>query len=236
MKLGIMQPYFFPYLGYFDLINYTDFWIVFDNVQYIRHGWINRNRVLKPGGDWQYITVPLKKHSRTTSIKDIEISQDQDWKNRIYGQLQHYKKKAPFYDETCRLLEVCFSTEENIISRLNIVIIETVCDYLGITFRYDCISTMNIELESVEKPGDWALFISEKLNASEYVNPPGGKDIFDSDTFKERGINLNIRQLPVMEYTCRGVDYIPNLSIIDILMWNSPSRVKEHLEKYLCLD
>ena len=81
MKLGIMQPYFFPYLGYFDLINYSNRWIIFDTVQYIRHGWINRNRILKPGEDWQYISVPLVKHQREILIKDVEISANQDWKN-----------------------------------------------------------------------------------------------------------------------------------------------------------
>ena len=74
MKLGIMQPYFFPYLGYFDLIHSVDKWVVFDTPQYIRHGWVNRNRILHPESDWQYIIVPLKKHPRNTPIKEIEIA------------------------------------------------------------------------------------------------------------------------------------------------------------------
>ena len=74
VRLGIMQPYFFPYLGYFDLINRTDRWIVFDTAQYIRHGWVNRNRILHSDSEWQYILVPLKKHSRKAAIKDIAVT------------------------------------------------------------------------------------------------------------------------------------------------------------------
>ena len=120
--LGIMQPYFFPYLGYFDLINYTDRWIVFDTVQYIRHGWVNRNRILHPKEGWQHIVVPLKKHSRDTTIKDIEISKEPKWRKRILGQSQHYKKKAPYFYETYQLIEECLTIEECSISRLNVAI------------------------------------------------------------------------------------------------------------------
>ena len=97
MKLGIMQPYFFPYIGYFSLIKHTDDFILLDTVQFIRHGWIERNRILKPSDGWQYIMVPLKKHSRETLIKNIEINNEQQWKEKILAQLQHYKKQAPYF-------------------------------------------------------------------------------------------------------------------------------------------
>src|SRR5665648_86327 len=93
MKVGIMQPYFFPYLGYFSLIKNTEQFILFDPVQFIKHGWIERNRILKPQGDWQYISVPLVKHSRDTIIKDIQISNTNDWKQTIFAQLVHYKNE-----------------------------------------------------------------------------------------------------------------------------------------------
>ena len=105
MKLGVMQPYFFPYLGYFDLINISDQWIVFDTVQYMRQGWINRNRILHPKEGWQYIIVPRKKHRRQTAIKDVEVSADPEWRRRILAQIQHYQKGAPCYEETYQLVE-----------------------------------------------------------------------------------------------------------------------------------
>ena len=86
-KIGIMQPYFFPYLGYISLIKHTDEFMLFDPVQFIRHGWIERNRILKPGEGWQYIQVPLQKHSLTTDIKDIKIDNTQNWRVKLLSQL-----------------------------------------------------------------------------------------------------------------------------------------------------
>jgi hypothetical protein len=93
MKIAIMQPYFFPYIGYWQLIHAVDRFVLFDDAQYIRHGWVNRNRILKPGGGWQYILVPLKKHALTESIKNVQVNPDGKWHELIVRQLAHYKKK-----------------------------------------------------------------------------------------------------------------------------------------------
>ena len=196
MKLGIMQPYFFPYLGYFDLINYTDTWIIFDTVQYIRHGWINRNRILHPKEGWQYIVVPLKKHSLDTGIKEVRISNHQDWAGRVLGQLQHYKKRAPYYRKTIALVEECTLQSDESLSRLNTMILEKVCRYLGINFEYRYFSEMDLEIEPVQEAGDWALRISEALGAEEYINPPGGVEIFDEEKFRDSNIKLTIQRFP----------------------------------------
>ena len=105
MKLGIMQPKFFPWLGYFDLVNMVDEWIVFDTPQYERHRWMNRNRVLHPNTGWQYITVPLRKHPRDIPTNQVEIAMETDWRGLILRQLQHYKKKAPYYKQVVGFLE-----------------------------------------------------------------------------------------------------------------------------------
>ena len=232
MKLGIMQPYFFPYLGYFDLINCVDKWIVFDTAQYIRHGWVNRNRVLHPKQDWLYIIVPLEKHPRDTAIKDIRINHERNWKQRIIAQMQHYKKKAQYFDETMALFKDCLAPEQDSISQLNALILDKICTHLEIDFNYSFFSEMDIALGPIEGPGDWALRISEALGAEEYVNPPGGVDIFDVKKFERSGIKLNIRHLPPLEYSCRGYEFIPNLSIIDVLMWNKPEAIKSYLDEH----
>jgi len=226
-----MQPYFFPYLGYFSLINYSDRWIVFDTVQYIRHGWINRNRVLHPTKGWQYIVVPIKGHHRDAEIKDIEIANEQEWKRRIIGQLRHYRKQAPYFHETMTLVEDCLQYEGNSISRLNVFILDKVCEYLGIPFDYAILSEMNLELPPILKPGDWALRISEALGADEYVNPPGGVELFDKRRFDKSNITLTILGLPAIEYTCKRCDYIINLSVIDVLMWVKPEIIKSYLDE-----
>jgi len=232
MKLGIMQPYFFPYLGYFDLINCSDKWIVFDSVQHIRHGWVNRNRILHPKTGWQYITVPLRKYKRNTIIKDIEISGDIKWRQRILGQVQHYKKRAPYFSETYKFLEQCFAARERSISRLNVSILDKVCSYVGIPFDYEYFSEMQLELGPVEAPDEWALRISEAIEAEEYVNPSGGSALFNSSKFEALGIKLTIRNIPPLEYSCRGYKFIPWLSIIDVLMWNPPNKVKYYLDAH----
>jgi hypothetical protein len=229
MKLGIMQPYFFPYLGYFDLINVTDFWIVFDSVQYIRHGWINRNRVLHPVEGWSYIVVPVKS-SRETTIREVIIAEDRKWKKRILGQLHHYKKKAPYYRTTFSLVEECLDIDTSSISQLNVSILSKVCAYIGIKFDFSFFSSMNLKLGPVEGPGDWALRISEAVGAKEYINPPGGENLFNRSKFAESNVKLIIRNLPHLVYECPGYQFTPNLSVIDILMWNSPERVKAYLD------
>ena len=115
MKIGIMQPYAFPYLGYFQLINYVDKWVIFDDIQYISKGWINRNRILHPDlkKEWQYFTVPIKKHSRESRIKDIEINEELEWRDAFLGKLTSYKKKAPFYKETVEFIGDCVNIESS---------------------------------------------------------------------------------------------------------------------------
>jgi hypothetical protein len=227
-----MQPYFFPYLGYFDLINRVDKWIVFDTAQYIRHGWVNRNRILHPNHGWLYIIVPVTKHRREAAIKDIEIANQENWKRRILGQLSHYKNRAPYAYETIAFVKESLASEEGSLSRLNVSILDRVCARLGIGFDYRFFSRMNLDLGPIEGPGDWALRISEALGAEEYVNLPGGADLFDGRAFAGSGIKLTIRNPLTLKYACGDYDFIPNLSIIDVLMWNEPEEVKACLDEH----
>ena len=232
MKLGIMQPYFFPYLGYFDLINYSEKWIVFDGTQYIRHGWVNRNRILHPAEGWSYISVPVK-YSRDTKIRDVTIIKDGKWKKRILGQLQNYKKRAPHFQQVLGLVEECLDFDSDLISKFNTFALEKICAYIGIRFHYSFFSEIKLELGPIAGPGDWALRISEAVGADEYVNPPGGQALFDTEKFTASRIKLTIRNLPTLVYKCPGYEFIPDLSIVDVLMWNAPEVVKNHLDEHL---
>lgn len=223
-----MQPYFLPYLGYYSLIKHTDKWIVFDPVQYIRHGWIERNRILKPGEGWQYIGVPLVKHNRDTLIKDIKIRVAEDWKNKIFRQLDHYKK-APFYKETIAILNESFAINTDSITALNTHILNITCKYLQIPFTYSIFSEMNINIEPVTDAGEWALHISKALNASEYINPPGGVELFEEEKFKVAGISLKFLQINLHEYSQRRQVFEPGLSIVDVMMFNSAEAINEML-------
>ena len=232
MKLGIMQPYFFPYLGYFSLIKYVDKWIIFDTVQYIRKGWINRNRIIDPKGGWQYIIIPIRTTSRDTLIKDAYISGNQNWRESLRGKLTVYKKRAPYYNDVMKLIDEVIVKDINKISKLNEVALEKVCNYLDINFSYEVFSQMNLEIENATDPGEWALNISKAMKAKVYTNLIGGKAIFGKQKFEKENIKLEFLNINIEPYNQGGKNFEHGLSIIDVLMFNSKERVNEFLDNY----
>ncbi len=230
--LGIMQPYFFPYTGYFSLIMATDEWIVFDPVQFIRHGWIERNRVLKPDEGWQYIGVPLIKQSRETLIKDTQIRTEEPWQQKILRQLEHYRKRAPYYTSVVEFLTECFKFETSSITKLNTHLMQSVCNYVGIEFNAHIYSEMNLEHDVVTDPGEWALNISKALKASGYINPPGGVELFDRAKFSQAGVKLQFLKNNLKPYSQRRPAFEPGLSIIDTMMFCSPSEIRGLIGDY----
>lgn len=234
MKVGIMQPYFMPYIGYFSLIKHTDKFILFDTVQFIRHGWIERNRILKQNGGWQYIQVPIiKKEGRDTLIKDVLINNEENWKAKILAQLQHYKKIAPYYFKTVQLLKEIFSSEYEDIVSLNRTSLQMLCEYLGINREIEVFSKMNLEIKPADAPDEWALNICSAIEgADEYWNPPGGMSFFDRTKYQEAGINLKFQSVDIEPYNQKR-EFEPALSIIDVLMFNSIEEVNVMLDNYI---
>lgn len=229
-----MQPYFFPYIGYFQLINYVDKWIVFDDTQYISKGWINRNRILHPDfeKEWQYLTIPVKKHSRESKINVIEINESIEWRKEILGKLTHYRKKAPFYDETIDFINHCLEYENSNLSQWLVHTLSLTCDFLRIPFNYSVYSEMNIKIDKAEHPGQWALRISDEINADEYINPPSGYRIFKENEFLEKSIELRFLEPNLTPYIQRRGTFITGLSIIDVMMWNDRDEINEILFDY----
>jgi hypothetical protein len=230
MKLGMMQPYFFPYIGYFELIREVDVWVAFDTAQYIRHGWVNRNRILHPKQGWMYILVPIQKYSQETSIRDIQVVKDSKWRGRLLGQLQHYRKKAPHFDCVYGIVSECLHENGYSLSRLNMRCLEKVCAYLDIPFNFRVLSEMDLNLEGIEGPGGWALRVAQALNANEYINAPGGAELFDRSEFGKADIKLTIQSAIDLVYDCNGFVFEPNLSIIDVMMWKSPAEIHDYLD------
>lgn len=228
MKIGIMQPYFFPYIGYFQLLSVVDKWVVFDDTQFINKGWVNRNRILHPdkNKEWQYLTVPLKNKSRFDKICDIEINYSQNWVTKLYGKLQFYKKNAPFYKETLSFIENCLSVDHERISCLNIDILRKISTLFSINTEIFVQSDMDLDLGSVDNSGQWALRISEKFGATEYINPYGGEDIFQQSDYEKVGIKLSFLKPVLNSYHQIGYPFIQGLSIIDLMMWNSLESIK----------
>lgn len=224
-----MQPYFFPGLGYFDLIGATDRWVVFDTPQYRRRSWMNRNRILHPQRGWQYVQAPVEKHSLGAPISDIRVVAGDGWKRRLVAQLTHYRGRAPYFERTRELVERVLAAEERRLARICGRALAACCELLGLSVELEYFSEMDVALGPIEGPGDWALRISEALGATTYVNPPGGRHLFDPAAFAASGVGLEIRTFPDLVYEPRGFAFEPGLSIIDVLMWCSVETIQEHL-------
>lgn len=232
MKLGIMQPYFFPYLGYFSLIDHVDKWVIFDDVQYIEKGWINRNRIIHPTEDaWMYFTVPVCKHHREEKIKNITIDRNRHFETEILGKIRSsYKKRAPYYKEVLELFEDCLFYKAEHISEYNEYAMQKVCEYLNISFDYQVYSKMNLNLGEVKEAGDWALEISKAMGADEYVNPIGGRFLFDIQKFKQNNIQLSFLEQELIPYNQKKKSFIEGLSMIDVMMFNSKDEIQEYMK------
>ncbi len=236
-SVGIMQPYFFPYLGYFSLIRATDQWVVFDPVQFIRHGWIERNRVLNSEGEWQYIKVPLIKHSRDTLINQIKIRNTEKWQEKILAQLTCYKKKAPYYIQVVDLLKNAFQYNSDSITELNVRMLAACCDYLGVSFDYCYYNDLNIHLGSKEmKAGDWSLEIAKHLGADTYINPVNGQELFDKQLFHEEGIRLVFLKNKLSSYNQKKDTFEAGLSILDVMMFNSKEETLAQIDDYELIE
>ncbi len=229
MNLGFMQPYFVPYLGYFDLIQQTDEWVFFDSAQFIRRGWVNRNRILKQGGGWSYITVPVQHAPLSTSIRDIAIDDDQTWRQRILAQFDVLRPHAPFFTPVRDLLADALRAPTPSLAELNIGLIERVCAYLSIARRMHRFSALPPSGVEVAAAGDWALHLCSALGATGYLNPPGGTALYDPTVFAAHGITLRIQNFAPMPYPTPGFEAVENLSILDVLAWNPPAAVRAHL-------
>jgi hypothetical protein len=227
-----MQPYFFPYLGYFDLINRTDRWVVFDVVKYVPKSWMNRNRILNASDGWQYVTVPVDKRTEGRLIKDVVIIDKEVAHRRILGQIEHYRKgRAPFFAAVRGIIDGAFNASSTKLADLNLQSLALSCVYLGIPFDATVLSQSDIVLPPIDDPGDWALEISAAFGADAYVNPPNGRHLFDPEAFAARGIHLGFTDVIEYRYSCKSYEFVDLLSIIDVMMWNPPDAIKAYLDE-----
>lgn len=227
MKLAIMQPYFFPYIGYFQLINAVDKFIFYDDVNYIKNGWINRNKVLINDNP-QYITITIKDASSFKLIKDTEFI---DNREKIKKTIYFNYKKALFFKNVWPLIEDCLSFKTDYISELNIYSIKRICEYLEIKTTFEISSEKYYETAELRKEKR-LIEICKLNNAKTYINPIGGQEIYDKETFLNEGINLYFIKSKEINYYRFNYLIKENLSIIDVLMFNSVKKIKELLNEY----
>ena len=230
MIAGIMQPYFFPYLGYFDLIFRSDVWVVFDLVNFQPKTWMTRNCILHPREGRQYINCRISGNSQNMLIWKAQLIDPVGDRTKILGQLAHYKKHAPYYAEVIRLVERAFDERKNdTLTALNVSAMKVICDYLMIPFAPVIASEQQFSLPPITYAGQWALEITSLLNANMYINPPGGRSLFHPSELRERGIRLAFTRVLDFAYPCAHYTFEPRLSILDVLMWNSPDDTRARL-------
>lgn len=220
-----MQPYFFPYLGYFQLIDAADVFVSYDDVAYIPRGWINRNFVLM-GCKPLRVTVPVTGASQNVRICDVALS-PQPWQRRFLKTLHHAYGKAPHFQAIYALTETVVSRAHASIAELALDSIRAVLDHLGLrkSLRPTSRGYDNAHLKGAER----ILDICRIEAASQYVNLPGGRALYDADHFAARDIGLSFVQMEPVRYPQFQCDFVPNLSILDVLMFNDRDAVLEHL-------
>lgn len=226
-----MQPYFFPYIGYFQLINAVDTFIIYDNIQYTKKGWINRNRILVNGKD-EYITLPLKKDSDYLNIKDRELS-DVFEKDKFLRKLRERYRKAPEFQNVFPIIEEVINFEEKNLFYYIYNSLRQISVFLDIKTKFIISSSLEInhDLKSEEK----VIELCKKKNTSQYINPIGGLELYSKDIFNKQAIELTFLKSDTITYNQFNHEFIPWLSIIDVLMFNSKPIIKDYLNKYTLL-
>lgn len=227
--VAIMQPYFLPYMGYWQLINATDEFVVYDNIQYTKKGWINRNRFLQNGKD-EIFSLPLKSDSDFLDVADRDLSPAFD-REKLVRQLQGAYRKAPYYAENFPVIEAIIRHPENNLSAYINHSIETLCGYLGINTKITKSSEIEIDHKSL-KGQDKVISICKALDAQEYINPIGGLDLYDRAEFERQGLNLTFLRSRALPYKSFDATAIPHMSILDVLMFNSLAQVQGYLTSF----
>ncbi|MFC7773617.1 WbqC family protein [Flavobacterium sp. GCM10027622] len=229
MRVAIMQPYFMPYIGYFQLINAVDVFVIYDDVNYIKKGWINRNTILVNNKSFLF-SVSLKDASQNKLINEISVSDVNKWKKDLLKTLNLSYKKAPFYEDVFPMLERIISFEESNLAAYIMYSIQELCDYLKIDTQLVRSSEIgkNNDLKGESKIID----ICVKLNASEYINAIGGMELYTKAHFMEKKIKLHFLKSENIAYKQFKDEFRPWLSIIDVIMFNSIEESRKFLNKF----
>lgn len=229
MKLGIMQPYFFPYIGYWQLINAVDKYVLYDDVNFIKGGWINRNRILVNGKP-QYFNVQMKGASSFRLINEIQINNSEIYINKNIKTIYMAYHKAPYFEKINSLIEKILSNRTENLTEYVINSIKCISEYLDIKTEF--IISSSLPKNNKIKGQDKIIDICKKLHADEYYNAIGGMELYSFDKFKENGIILSFVKTNDICYQQFNNEFVPNLSILDVMMFNSQEEIKRMLDDF----
>lgn len=233
MKIGIMQPYFVPYIGYWQLLNAVDQYVIYDDVNFIKGGWINRNRILINDLP-KYFNVPMLGASPNKLINEVKVNNDE----RVIGKnlriLHAAYSKAPFFGEVYPLMERMLLCKEDNLASYIALSTSIICDYLDIETKL--LISSDLAKDNSLTGQDKVLEICRLLKATDYYNAIGGRDLYSFDEFDKNGIKLHFLQRKEIKYEQFDNDFYPDLSIVDVMMFNSKQTIKEMLNEYILID
>lgn len=230
MKVAIMQPYFLPYIGYFQLINAVDKFVIYDDVNFINRGWINRNNFLN--GDKPFlITVPLNGASQNKKINEIHLDLDQKWRKKLLKTIDSFYRNSPHFNTLFpELQEIMLNSNNYSISAFNTSLIHWVVNYLSIDSRIIDSSAhyLNAHLKGEER----IINICEIEEATTYINPTGGIELYGENKFDSKGIDLRFIHSTIIPYSQKSTIFVENLSILDYMMYLTKDEIKVHLTNF----
>jgi hypothetical protein len=228
MAVAIMQPYFFPYLGYFQLVQAVDHFVFYDDVMFIKKGWINRNRILMQGNEFLF-TIPLEKQSQNKTIRESTVSWGKEFPNKFMNQLDSAYKKAPNYTEVRGLVDQVLNRKFESLADLASESVQATWAYLGLEKKFYQSSKLSVsnDLGRAER----LIEITKLLGESSYVNAVNGQELYEKGFFKENGIDLHFLKPNLNPYLQGNTkEFVNGLSMIDVLMWNNKEEVVQLVE------
>ncbi len=230
MKLAIMQPYIFPYIGYFQLVYAVDSFVFYDDVNFIKRGWINRNNVLI-NGKAHLLSFPCIGASQNKLINEVGVDLHDKQYAKLEKSVEMAYKQAPYFNEVMPIINGVFNSGVTNIAQLAALSITSVCVYLELDRKFMFSSEDFHQSRGLDK-ADRLINISRQLNADQYINAIGGMELYDKPYFKKEGINLSFLKPNLGTYNQFEEPFVPGLSIIDVLMFNSKIKVREILANY----
>jgi len=233
MKLAIMQPYFLPYIGYFQLINAVDQFVVYDNIQFTKKGWFHRNRILVNGKDSMF-SIPIMQDSDYLNVVQRQLADAfDDASQKILHRIEAAYRKAPHYKEVMPLVEQCFRPSSRNLFDFIYASLRLLTQFLYIDTNI--IVSSSIDIDHTLKAQDKVLAICKALHADVYINAIGGQGLYLAETFENEGIQLHFIKTHPIEYRQFDSEFVPWLSIIDVIMFNSRERIRDYLNDYSLL-
>lgn len=225
-----MQPYLFPYIGYWQLINAVDVFVIYDNIQFSKRGWFHRNNILL-NGEKKLFTIPLKKDSDYLNVVDRYLANDVERQiKKTVTQIENSYKKAPYFKEAFPLVKDIFQNQEKNLFKYIFASVLKICEYFNINTQF--IVSSEVAIDHNLKSQDKVIAINEALNASTYINAIGGVQLYNTEEFDKSGIELKFLETEIIEYCQFNKQFEPYMSIIDVMMFNSQEQIQIMLNNY----